>query len=55
MRHEIKVVQSFEVLLNGVAVSRTPEAAMYKAVCTKVRGDWKWQKDPGIAYATRYT
>ena len=47
-----KVVQSFHFLLDGVAVSRSSEDAMVRAVCTQVRGDWKWQKDPGLQYVT---
>ena len=44
----IKVVKSFDVLLNGVAVSRASESVMLSVVCTEVRGDWKWQKDSGL-------
>ena len=44
----IKVVRSFDILLNGVAVSRASESVMLSVVCTEVRADWKWQKDSGL-------
>ena len=49
-----EVAQSLQILFNGVAVSRASEAPMLSAVCTQVRGDWKWQKDPGIIIIINY-
>ena len=46
-----EVVKSFHVLANGVAVSRTGNAVMLHALCSEVRGDWKWQKDSGTLHS----
>ncbi|CAE7377248.1 hypothetical protein AK812_SmicGene39206 [Symbiodinium microadriaticum] len=38
------VVASFNLLVNGVRLSRSSEAVIYGLVA-EIRGDWKWQKE----------